>query len=210
MSFKNIELNRDIVNVYNRSTVFPVSINSNEGRENRNYNGPDSGQFRWRISFRNDTKYQPDKEAEQAIESHFINVRGPLYSFKFYDPFLQIESDDPQVIGVGDDIETDFQMVLNYDSGSYSTNRNIYKLAGTQKVYFDDVEQVSGWTADTATGIFSFTSPPSTNIVITAYSSEILFQVRFDMQQDMTVHNEASVFDREYDLLEIPYLEDVI
>jgi hypothetical protein len=62
----------------------------------------------------------------------------------------------------GDDSLTQFQLLKHYPSGSVSEVRTITKpLAGTGKVYLDGVEQLSGWSVDTTTGLVTFGTAPS-------------------------------------------------
>ena len=62
-----------------------------------------------------------------------------------------------QLIGTGDDAETQFQLVKRYPSGSVVEVRTITKpVAGTVRIYLDGVEQLSGWSVDVTTGIVTF------------------------------------------------------
>jgi uncharacterized protein (TIGR02217 family) len=63
-------------------------------------------------------------------------------------------------------------------------NREQYRtitkpVAGTVKVYLDDVEQLSGWSVDTTTGLVAFGTAPAMGVEVTA---DFLFDVpvRFD------------------------------
>jgi uncharacterized protein (TIGR02217 family) len=52
-------------------------------------------------------------------------------------------------------------------------------VAGTVKVYLDDVEQLSGWSVDTTTGLVTFSVPPAVGVEITAdFAFDV--PVRFD------------------------------
>jgi uncharacterized protein (TIGR02217 family) len=52
-------------------------------------------------------------------------------------------------------------------------------VAGTVKVYLDDVEQLSGWSVDTTTGLVIFSTAPAVGIEVTA-DFEFDVPVRFD------------------------------
>jgi uncharacterized protein (TIGR02217 family) len=52
-------------------------------------------------------------------------------------------------------------------------------VAGTVKVYFDSVEQLSGWSVDTTTGLVTFSAPPALGVEITA-DFEFDVPARFD------------------------------
>jgi uncharacterized protein (TIGR02217 family) len=58
--------------------------------------------------------------------------------------------------------------------------RNIAKpVAGTVKVCLDTVEQLSGWSVDTTTGLVTFGMPPALGVEVTAdFAFDI--PVRFD------------------------------
>ena len=60
------------------------------------------------------------------------------------------------------------------------TNTIVTKpVAGTVRIYFDGVEQLSGWSIDVTTGVVTFPTPPVTGIDITA-DFELDVPVRFD------------------------------
>src|SRR5687768_751170 len=85
-----------------------------------------------------------------------------------------------QLLGTGDDAATQFQRVKHYPSGSVIEVRTITKpVAGTVKVYLDDVEQLSGWSVDTTTGLVTFSMPQALGVEVTA-DFEFDAPVRFD------------------------------
>jgi uncharacterized protein (TIGR02217 family) len=67
-----------------------------------------------------------------------------------------------------------------YPSGSVIEVRTITKpVAGTVKVYLDGVEQLSGWSVDTTTGLVTFSIAPALSVEVTA-DFEFDVPVRFD------------------------------
>ena len=119
----------------------------------------------------------------------FTARRGKGVGFRFKDWSDYSVTD--QEIGIGDAAETDFQLIKTYSSGGVEIDRTITKpVTGTLTIYFDDVEQVSGWTVDTTTGIVTFSSAPGGSVVITA-DFEFDVPCRFD-QDDMqlTMHTQ--------------------
>jgi uncharacterized protein (TIGR02217 family) len=52
-------------------------------------------------------------------------------------------------------------------------------VAGTVKVYLDGIEQLSGWSADTTTGLVTFGMAPALGVEVTA-DFEFDVPVRFD------------------------------
>ena len=95
-----------------------------------------------------------------------------------------------QQIGVGDGVKTTFQLVKRYTSGPTTYVRNITRpIAGTLLVSFDTgggpVNQSSGFTLDTSTGVVTFTTPPANGTVVRA-GFEFDVPVRFDERLDKT------------------------
>jgi uncharacterized protein (TIGR02217 family) len=119
------------------------------------------------------------KTAEQraGIHDYFLAMRGPFHIFPFRDLFdYQAQR---SVIGAGDGAADDFQLVKAYTIGGETYSRTITKpVIASVQVWVNNVEQVSGWTVDRATGVVSFTSPPSNEAVIEA-SCEFDVPVRF-------------------------------
>lgn len=96
---------------------------------------------------------------------------------------VDVSATDVQ-IGVGDGVETEFQIVKKYTSSAVTRTRNITKpISGTVRVSFDDVEQMSGWTVDTESGLITFTSPPALGVVIKA-GCKFYVPVRFSQDVD--------------------------
>ena len=85
-----------------------------------------------------------------------------------------------QAIGTGTGSNRFFQLAKTYTSGAQSWTRAIVKpVGGTVRVALGGVEQLSGWTVDTTTGIVSFTSAPGSGVAVTA-GFEFDVPVRFD------------------------------
>src|SRR5689334_11828491 len=100
----------------------------------------------------------------------FFEARlGRLYGFRFRD-FADFKSCAPNqsasplddTIGTGDGVTTQFPLVKTYTSGPSSWVRTINKpVAGTVRVAVAGVEQTSGLTIDTTTGLVTFDSAPA-------------------------------------------------
>jgi len=85
-----------------------------------------------------------------------------------------------QAIGTGDGAMTSFQLVKRYTSGAQSWTRAIAKpVTGTVRIAFGGVEQPSGWSADTTTGLVTFSTAPGVGVAVTA-GFEFDVPVRFD------------------------------
>ncbi|MET4130215.1 uncharacterized protein (TIGR02217 family) [Roseovarius sp. MBR-38] len=75
---------------------------------------------------------------------------------------------------------TAFQLVKHYSSGAQSWPRAIAKpVAGSVRIALDGVEQFSGWSVDTTSGVVSFDTAPNAGVAITAgFTFDV--PVRFD------------------------------
>jgi len=127
---------------------------------------------------------------------HFFESRmGRLYGFRFKDWLdyksckpMQISLPMDQVIGTGDGSQTQFQLVKVYASGAQSWTRTITKpVADTVRVALAGVEQASGWSVSTSTGIVTFSAAPGVGVTVTA-GFQFDVPVRFDTDQlDVTL-----------------------
>ena len=85
-----------------------------------------------------------------------------------------------QLISTGNGSQTVFQLVKNYTSGSITESRIITKpVFGTLKIYLNSVLQSSGFAADYATGLITFTTAPANTVLVQA-DFEFDVPVRFD------------------------------
>ncbi|WP_417482980.1 TIGR02217 family protein [Maricaulis sp.] len=123
-----------------------------------------------------------------TLIAFFEARRGRLHGFRFRDPIdnrscapSQAPGMLDQVIGTGDGVRAEFQLLKHYASGGESWTRTIAKpVEGTVSVAVDGVEtEVS---VDHATGLVSFAVPPATGAAITA-GFAFDCPVRFDTDQ---------------------------
>ena len=126
----------------------------------------------------------------------FFEARyGQLYAFRWKDwsdyrscrPSEEITGQD-QIIGTGDGVQTDFQVVKTYWSGAYDYSRPIAKLVeGTVRVALDGVDLTEGteFTVDVSTGIVTLAQAPAAGLVVTA-GFEFDVPVRFDTSSIQT------------------------
>lgn len=113
-----------------------------------------------------------------TLIAFFRSRQGRAYGFRFKDWSDYYATGE--VIGTGDGSTTAFQLVKSYTSGATTISRDIKKpVSGTVVVYVDDVEQESGVSVNTATGVVTFSSAPAADAVITA-DFEFDVPVRFD------------------------------
>ena len=125
-----------------------------------------------------------------SVIAFFEARMARLYGFRLKD-FSDYKSCAPgaditpldQSIGTGDGAATAFQLAKTYASGSASWQRTIKKpVSATTRVALNGVEQLSGFTVDTTTGIVTFTSAPGAGVAVTA-GFEFDTPVRFDSDQ---------------------------
>ncbi|WP_099865918.1 DUF2460 domain-containing protein [Pararhizobium haloflavum] len=130
-----------------------------------------------------------------AVVAFFEARNGRLFGFRFKDwadykscPPSQIPEPTDQGIGNGDGTTTAFQLVKRYTSGGQSWSRTIAKpVTETVRIALSGVEQPSGWSADTTTGVVTFTAAPGAGVAITA-CFEFDVPVRFDTDKlDVTL-----------------------
>lgn len=147
-------------------------IEMQSGFEQRNINWS-AARGRYNVAHGIKTQSQLDE-----LIAFFRARKGRAHSFRFKD--WTDYSAVAQSIGTGDDSSTDFQLTKSYSSGSIVETRIIAKpVAGTVKIYVDAVEQVSGVSVDTTTGIVTFSTAPANGEAITA-DFEFDVPARFD------------------------------
>ena len=122
-----------------------------------------------------------------AVVAFFEARNGRLHGFRFKDwadhkSCLPSATPAPtdQAIGTGNGTITAFQLVKRYTSGAQSRSRAIAKpVTGTVRIALSGVEQPSGWSIDSTTGVVSFGAAPGSGVAITA-GFEFDVPVRFD------------------------------
>ncbi len=122
-----------------------------------------------------------------AVVAFFEARNGRLHGFRYKD-WADYKSSQPsqpvtptdQLIGTGDGIVTSFALLKQYTSGAQSWTRAIAKpVAGSVRVALDGVEQMSGWSVDTTTGLLSLDAAPDAGVTIMAgFAFDV--PVRFD------------------------------
>ncbi|WP_281982965.1 DUF2460 domain-containing protein [Thalassorhabdomicrobium marinisediminis] len=131
----------------------------------------------------------------EVLIAFFEARRGQMYGFRWKDwadyrsvkPSREISGGD-QLIGMGDEVQTVFQIVKNYTSGGAAYARPIEKLvAGTVEVQVsgDPLAEGVDYEVDLNTGLVTFYHPPDIQAEITA-GYEFDVPVRFDMDTLMT------------------------
>lgn len=192
-SFHEVQFPTDIGIGAKGGPAFSTSIiAAGSGYEQRNINWSQA-RGRWDVGLTRATKV-----LNRQLLTFFRNRMGKAYGFRFRDySDYQVTG---QPIGTGDGNDTTFQLVQTYTSGDYQFTRTITKpvtasvknadgnaVANTVHVYLDDVEQMSGWTCDHATGIITFDSAPALNVVVTAdFDFDVPVRFDIDHMDDLT------------------------
>lgn len=123
-----------------------------------------------------------------VLIAFFEARRGPLHGFRFRDP-LDNRSCAPssapsfldQVLGEGDGVAVQFQLVKRYESGGESWTRTISKpVEGSVRVALDGVETACA--VDHATGRVTFDVAPAPGVTVTA-GFAFDCPVRFDTER---------------------------
>jgi uncharacterized protein (TIGR02217 family) len=122
-----------------------------------------------------------------AVVAFFEARNGRLHGFRFkdwadYKSGIPSQAPGPQdqLIGTGDGTNTAFQLVKHYASGGQTWTRAIAKpVTGSVRIALGGVEQPSGWSVDTTTGVVTFSAAPGAGVAITA-GFEFDVPVRFD------------------------------
>ena len=167
------------------------------------------------------------REAIQAwsdlmeVKTHFLNRGGATNTFPFKDEGdfttaadgISAHAIDDGTIGVGDGVETDFQLVKIYDDGSYQHSRKILlPVSGTVLVEEDGVAQTEGvdFTVSYTTGIVTFTTAPADTLVIKA-GCEFNVHVRYGDEAEAILDTTHVAFQSgnipDIPLIEIPDLD---
>ncbi len=179
MSFAEVRFPTDISYGSAGGPTFSTDVvTSVNGYEQRNINW-DNARLNYNVA------YGVKSETQLATLIAFFRARkGKAIGFRFKD--WTDYKGVGEIIGTGDNAETDFQLIKTYTSGSDEEIRAISKpVAATVSIYFDAVEQTSGWTVDTTTGVITFDTAPANNIEITA-DFEFDVPVRFNTDQIST------------------------
>ncbi len=160
---------------------------------------------------RYDVAYGIRRADDLAAAVAFFEARnGRLHGFRYKDwadyksalPSQAITATDQQ-IGTGTGSLQTFQLAKRYTSGGQTWVRTITKpVAGTIRVALGMVEQMTGWTVDTTTGVVTFTTAPAGGVAVRA-GFEFDVPVRFDSDTlDVTLD-----FERLGSITAIPLLE---
>lgn len=177
MSFLEVQFPTDVSFGSSGGPMFVTEILPyGVGHEQRNIRQPNGlNQF--------NAAYGAKTQAQiESVVTFFRAVRGRAHGFRYVDPVdykSGLIDDDAafgdQIIGTGNGVEDEFQLVKKYTEGGLTETRNIKKpVSGTVLIGVDGVQRLTGdatypWSVDTTTGIVTFTGTlPPASLVITA------------------------------------------
>ena len=172
MSFLEVRFPESIS--FNSSTILEFNttiITAKNGKEFRNINWNNN---KMKFNIINGIK---TKAELNEILKFFRNTKGKAYGFRFKDwTDFSVTS---QQIGTGDGEKTQFQLIKTYTTNNTTYTRKITKpVISTIKVFLDNVE-TNDFSIDLTTGLITFTTAPSNNVIITA-NFEFDVPVRFN------------------------------
>lgn len=119
---------------------------------------------------------------------HFFRARqGRAFGFRFKDwadftsnPSFGPASSTDQILGVGDGVQVDFELIKTYGEAQANYIRRITKpVAGSVNVAIDGVEAISGFSVDHDEGVIRFDTPPAVGVSVSA-GFEFDVPVRFN------------------------------
>jgi len=147
-------------------------ITVKSGQESRNQNWSES-RIKWDVS----TAIKNQTDLEELI-AFFRARKGRAHAFRFKD--WSDYTATTQIIGTGNGVATTFQLSKTYNDTLIQTTRVITRpVANTTRIFLNNVEQLSGWTVNTTTGIVTFTAPVGNTVVVKA-SFQFDIPARFD------------------------------
>ncbi|MGE0252402.1 MAG: DUF2460 domain-containing protein [Dongiaceae bacterium] len=173
MAFHEVQFPNDIAYGATGGPEFATSVVATaSGFEQRNINWS-SARGRWDVASGLKKQTQLD-----TLVAFFRARKGRAHGFRFKD-WTDYKT-TAQALGTGNGTITTFQLIRTYSSGGATDVRTITKpVAGTVKVYLAGVQQMSGWSVNTTTGVITFTTAPGNNVAVSA-DYEFDVPVRFD------------------------------
>lgn len=165
--------------------VFSTTVSQSlSGAEQRNINWQEA-RARYNVAYG-----VRDAASLQTLLAFFRARKGRAYAFRYKDWTDYRSSDDgteraptDQVIGLGDNATTTFQLVKNYVSGSEQHQRIITKpVLDSVIIALQGSELLGGFSVDTLTGVVTFDTPPANGVAITA-GFDFDVPVRFDTDE---------------------------
>jgi uncharacterized protein (TIGR02217 family) len=136
-----------------------------------------------------------------ALIVFFRARKGRSQAFRFKD-WMDFEAIG-EIIGTGNGVQTQFQLIKTYASGENTCLRSLSKpVDGTVRIYFNNALQSNGYIVNYTTGIITFASAPASGVIVQA-DCEFDVPVRFETDQLSARLEEYGV----YSWADIPLVE---
>lgn len=157
-----------------------VSLSSGHEKRNSIWSYP---RARYELNYKDISKAQSNK-----VLSFFMARKGKAYGFRFKD-WNDFEAKN-QIIGVGNGMQTAFQLIKEYQDEIQNFQRRIYKpVEGSVVCYVNSAVQSVGVSLDTVSGVLNFTEPPAVAAVI---STDFQFDVPVRFNNDFMLSGTES------------------
>lgn len=188
MSFHEILFPEDISYGSSGGPGFNTTvIELTSGHEQRNINWSEA-----KATYEANHGIKTREQMEELID-FFWARRGKAYGFRFKDwADYQLEN---EVIGVGDGVTTQFQVIKTYEPSGYPYQRIIRKInPGTLEVRKNGAVllQPGYCSVDNNTGLVSFATAPEIGDIL-AVTGEFHVPVRFDIDDMKVTHDQWEV-----------------
>ncbi|MFG6637178.1 TIGR02217 family protein [Sulfitobacter sp. 1A12126] len=139
----------------------------------------------------------------QQVTAFWEAVGGQLMGFRFKDwgdykscSQSRVVSARDQALGVGDGVQTEFQLRKGYTSGAGTYWRPITRpVQARVHVALDGLETFSGWSVDPSTGVVTFDTAPEVDVEVSA-GFEFDVPARFDtdyMPTNLDIERKGSI-----------------
>jgi len=138
-----------------------LTVKNKYGFQQNSSNDPDGGLrlFTFQRRLLNDTDFN-------EVRDFYIGTNHGTEGMLFQD--WKDNSIVDGYIATGDGVEDSFNLIKRYEISTVTDiDRRIFYPDAIDAVYFDDVEQVSGWSWNSTTKQIDFTSPPGNTVIIT-------------------------------------------
>ena len=170
-----------------------VTVRNRYGFIQNSSNDPDGGLRAFGVNRR----LISDSDYNEIRDFHIGTNHGAEgFLFKDWKDYAVTEG----YIGTGDGSEDSFDLIRRYELGTgVDIDRRVLYPVGDDldAVYFDDVEQLSGWSWNTTTKQIDFTSPVTDTVVITAdfeFYIPVIFAAELSSSNDyLSVNNYETI-----------------
>ena len=150
------------------------------GHEKRNVSW-EIARARYELNYKDISRSQ-----SKDLQAFFMARRGRAYGFRFKD-WNDFEAKE-QIIGTGNGVKTQFQLVKKYGEQDYQYQRKISKpVSGSLLLFVDSAERSTGFSVDYNAGIITFSDAPEVDEVITAtFEFDVPTRFNTDLLQSET------------------------